>query len=88
MTKPDAAARAAALYERTQKAMREVTENPEIAKGTVGRIVLDMIGSGEDVSTGSIVAALEAILSGAENRAGINELLAKGALKVISDLRS
>ena len=87
MTKPDAAAKAAAMDERTQKAMREVTENPEIAKGVVGSIVFDMIRAGDEVSTGSIVAALEAIVAGAGSRAGINDLLAKGALKIISGLR-
>ncbi|MFD1914148.1 hypothetical protein [Halodurantibacterium flavum] len=75
------------MTERAHLRMHEMSENPEIARGVIGAVVLDLIRSGKDVSTAAIIEALEAIAVGKEARPGLNELLAKGALKVISDLR-
>lgn len=88
MTPDDKAARLLASNERAKRQMREFSENPKIAAGPVGTVVLDMIERGEDTSTPAIIKALEDIASGKGDRAGISEVLATGALKVISALRA
>lgn len=79
------------IAERRERALREMNDlatNPELAKGTVGTVVFALMQAGKEVSTASIVAALEAIVSGAEEASGLSDVLAKGALKVISDLHA
>lgn len=87
MEKTDTEARAAAMMQQRQKLLDELSENPELAKGTVGTIVFEAIRAGEEVSTASIIFRLEAIAAGSETRSGVNRVLAMGALKVISDLQ-
>lgn len=81
------AAKLAEQRDRAKREMREVAANPDIAKSTIGTVVVDMIRAGEDVSTASIIAALEVIAAGASKRSGLSDVFAKGALKVISDLQ-
>lgn len=88
MTKPDAAARAAAMFERTQRQAREMSENPDIAGGVVGAAVFHLIRSGDEVSTASLIATLEAVASDGIGIPDINGVLARGALKVIADLQT
>lgn len=88
MKTPDPAAKAAALIERTENTMRALSEDPDMAKGAIGTVVLALMKSGEEVSTGSIMAELEAAAAGKPCRSDLREVLAKGALKVISDLPS
>lgn len=88
MKKPDAAARAAALIERTQNTMRALSENPDMAKGAIGAVVLALMKSGEEVSIGAITEELESAAAGTPNRSDVAQVLARGALKVISDLPS
>ncbi|MBD3787216.1 MAG: hypothetical protein IE922_09635 [Sphingomonadales bacterium] len=83
----DADARTDAMTKKRQKLIGELSENPELAKGTVGTIVFEAIRAGEEVSTTSIISRLKDIAAGAETGASVNRVLAAGALKVISDLQ-
>ena len=74
--------------EQALRDMHEMAANPELAKGVVGTVVFDMIRAGTEVSMASIITTLEAIAAGANTRSGLNDVLAKGALKVISGLRT
>ncbi|WP_102226890.1 hypothetical protein [Acidimangrovimonas sediminis] len=76
------------LRSKTGEALQKLAENPDLAKGTIGGLVLDMLRSGEEVSRGTIVRELEVMALGLSNRPGANDVLAKGALKVIFDLPS
>lgn len=87
MKKPDAAARAAAMIERRDNTLREMSENPELAKGAVGTIVFDLMKAGEEVSLQAIIEEMEAAAAGRSSRSDLPEVLAKGALKVITDLK-
>lgn len=66
--------------------IQNVAGNPDMAKGTVGGLVLDMMQNGEEISRASIIAELEAIAAGKSPRDGFVDVLAAGALKVIADL--
>jgi carbamate kinase len=87
MKNSDAMAKAAALFESTQNQMREMSENPDLAKGTIGTVVLALIRLGEEVSTAAIVAELEAAAAEVASKTNLTAVLARGALKVISNLR-
>lgn len=88
MSGRDTAVKAASRLERAKLQVRELSENPEMAKGAVGTVVLALLRSGEEVSTASIVAELEAAATGAASKSDLAEVLARGALKVIADLRT
>lgn len=87
MSASEKAAKAAAMHHRAKQQVRDMAESPDIAKSVVGAIVLDMIRLGDEISFDSITLALEAVSKGLGDRAGINDLLASGALKVMADLR-
>ena len=87
MSENQKAARAAEKIERTRQGVQNLSENPEMAKGTIGAVVLDMIRTGEELSRAMIIVALEGVASGQKERPGVAPVLAKGALKVISDLQ-
>ena len=76
------------MLERTDDTLRALSESPDLAKGAIETIVFDLMRAGEDVSTQAIVDELEAAAVGRSNRSDLAPVLAKGALKVISDLPS
>ena len=79
-------AKAVARFDRTKQLMHDMAENPDTARCTIGAIALELMATGVDVTADAIIEELSAAAHG--RRSGtINEMLAKGALKVISDLR-
>jgi hypothetical protein len=75
-----------AINENKTQAIEAMSEQPGLAQGTIGRLVLDMMGSGDDISHAAITAELEAIVEGNSLRIGYVPVLAQGALKAISDI--
>lgn len=87
MTPEERASRLTANRARAREEMRKLSTNPEMARGVIGTVVLDMIQKRETVSEDAIVLALEGIVSGAKPIDGMSEILAKGAITVIAGLR-
>ncbi|ALF02138.1 hypothetical protein [Salipiger abyssi] len=66
--------------------MADIGKNPDMAKATIGGVVLGLIGRGEAVSLDAIKLELEKTASGSGDGSGPSAALARGALKVIGEI--
>lgn len=72
----------------TDAQLDAIAESRDIAKGTLGMIVLRMLEEGDEISRAAIMSELEACAAGPARPGLPSDQLAKGALRLIARLPS